>query len=169
MSATVRPASEADLDALVRLNDAVQSLHAKLYPDKFKQRPDPSALRAFFAPRLPAIALAEIDGEAVGYVWREAQSRPETPFSPARPRLYVHHVAVAPRARRRGVGSALMRYVEQDAARQGLSEIALGVWTQNRDALAFFRARGFAETTATLQKALVGASSRPRRKRVGPS
>ncbi|HLH48362.1 MAG TPA: GNAT family N-acetyltransferase [Roseiarcus sp.] len=167
MPATVRPASEADIDALIRLNDAVQSLHAELYPDEFKPRPDASALRAFFAAHLSAIALAELDGAAVGYVWREAQSRPETPFSPARPRLFVHHLAVAAQARRRGVGTALMRYVEQDAARQGLSEIALGVWTRNRDALAFFQARGFAETTATLRKALL--SSRPRRKRAGPS
>jgi ribosomal protein S18 acetylase RimI-like enzyme len=155
--ATVRPASKADIDALVRLNDAVQSLHAELYPDQFKQRLDPAALRAFFAAHLSAIALAELDGAPVGYVWREAQSRPETPFSPARPRLYVHHLAVTAQARRRGVGSALMGYVEQDAARQGLSEIALDVRTQNRVALAFFQARGFAGTSATLQKALADA------------
>lgn len=63
MPATVRPASEADLDALVRLNDAVQSLHAELYPDEFKEKPDAAALRAFFAARLPATALKRDRGE----------------------------------------------------------------------------------------------------------
>lgn len=100
MSMEVRAASEADLGALVRLNQVVQSLHAALYPSDFKQAPDPSAVTAFFAARLAdpkcAIGIAELDLAPVGYIWFETQPRPETPFTLARPRIYVHHVSVAP-------------------------------------------------------------------------
>ncbi|HLJ70053.1 MAG TPA: GNAT family N-acetyltransferase [Roseiarcus sp.] len=144
----------ADLDALIRLNEAIQSVHANLYPKQFKPRPNPASLRTFFAARLTEIVLAELEGLPVGYVWCEIQSRPETPFSPGRPRLYVHHLSVEPQARRRGVGAALMRYVEQEAIQRGVAEIALDVWEENDEALAFFGTQGFAKLIVTLHKTL---------------
>jgi ribosomal protein S18 acetylase RimI-like enzyme len=152
MPVLVRPASEADLDAVVELNGFVQELHGRLYPDDFKQTSDADGVRAFFVMRLSAIAIAESENVIVGYVWYEAQSLPETSFSPAKPRLYVHHLSVAPSARRRGVGAALMRHVEHLAAAHDLPEIALGAWVANSGALDFFAAQGFVQTTATLRK-----------------
>src|SRR5208282_6148765 len=109
MSVEVRAALEVDLDALIQLNRVVQSLHAALYPGDFTQEVDPSAVRTFFAARLAspksAIVIAEADRVPVGYVWLEVQVRPETPFTPRRPRIYVHHIAVAPEARRRGIAA----------------------------------------------------------------
>lgn len=159
MAVLVRPASEADLDAVVELNGFVQELHERLYPDDFKQAPDADGVRAFFVARLSAIAVAESKNAIVGYVWYEAQSLPETSFSPAKPRLYVHHLSVAPSARRRGVGAALMRHVELLATAQGLPEIALGAWAANSVAMDFFAAQGFVQITATLRKRLVASQS----------
>jgi ribosomal protein S18 acetylase RimI-like enzyme len=159
MAVLVRPASEADLDALVELNGFVQELHARLYPDDFKQTSDPVGVRAFFVARLSAIAVAELESAIVGYVWYEAQSLPETAFSPAKPRLYVHHLSVEPSARRRGVGAALIGHVEQLAAMQGLPEVALGAWAANSVALRFFAAQGFIQMTATLRKRLAARQS----------
>ena len=116
MTMEVRAASEADFDALVQPNQVVQRLHAALYPSDFKQEVDPCAVRAFFASRLAApkngIGIAEAYGVPIGYVWFEVQAQPETPFRPPRPRIYVHHISVAPEARRRGTATALLRYVE---------------------------------------------------------
>jgi ribosomal protein S18 acetylase RimI-like enzyme len=169
MTILVRAASEADIDTLGELNGFVQGLHARLYPNDFKQTLGANDLRAFFAARLGAIAVAESDSATVGYVWCEAQNLPETPFTPAKPRVYVHHLSVAPSARRRGVGAALMRHVLQWAEAQGLQEITLGVWAANRDALRFFKAQGFVPTTATLRKGLDGPGrpeNRPQRRRI---
>jgi ribosomal protein S18 acetylase RimI-like enzyme len=47
-----------------------------------------------------------------------------------------------------------MRYVEQRAAVENLSEIALDVWAANRAASRFFGAQGFVEIRATLLKKL---------------
>ena len=154
MAVLVRPASEADLDAIVELNRFVQQLHADLHPDDFKQAPDADGVRAFFVARLSAIAVAESESAIVGYVWYETQSLPETAFSPAKSRLYVHHLSVAPSARRRGVAAALMRHVERLASVRGLSEIVLGAWAANKVALRFFAAQGFVQTAATLRKRL---------------
>jgi hypothetical protein len=52
MSVNVRTASEADLRAVIRLNQVVQGLHAALYPEDFKEVVDPSAVGMFFAGRL---------------------------------------------------------------------------------------------------------------------
>jgi GNAT superfamily N-acetyltransferase len=54
--------------------------------------------------------IAEAHGVPIGYVWFEVQAQPETPFRPRRPRIYVHHISVAPEARRRGTATALLRY-----------------------------------------------------------
>jgi GNAT superfamily N-acetyltransferase len=154
MRVEVRPASEGDFEALLRLNDAVQAVHVELYPDDFKKVVDRSAARDFFATRLASIAIAELDGAPSGYVWYEFLTRPDTLFSLARPCIYVHHLSVAPSARRRGVGAALMRYVEQRAAAESLSEIALDVWAANHAALRFFGAQGYVNIRATLLKKL---------------
>ncbi|MER8874838.1 hypothetical protein NKI04_34395 [Mesorhizobium sp. M0814] len=102
MSVEVQAASEEDLDVLIRLNLVVQDLHAALYLDDFKQATDPLSVRRFFAARLAGpkrkIGIARANHVPVGYVWFEVQARPETPFTLPRPRIYVHHISVAPAA-----------------------------------------------------------------------
>ena len=158
MAVNVRTASVADLGVLIRLNQMVQNLHAALYPEDFKEVADPSAVRAFFAERLIdpkcAIGIAEADGVPVGYVWFELQVRPETPFT--RPRIYVHHVSVAPEARRRGIATALFQFVEQRAASENFREIALDTWAANLDAQRFFGSLGFVPLRIGLRKKLCG-------------
>jgi ribosomal protein S18 acetylase RimI-like enzyme len=158
MSVVVRAALEADLDALISLNQVVQSLHAALYPRDFKPTIDRSAVKALFAARLAApesgIGIAEVNRTAVGYVWFEVQARQETAFNPFRARIYVHNISVAPDARRRGVATALMRYVQRRAASEGIDEIALDTWVANLDARRFFEALGFAEFNVVLRKKL---------------
>ncbi len=159
MVVKVRAVSEDDLDALTQLNNVVQGLHSVLYPEDFKQVTDPSAVRMFFAARLAAsmnaIGIAEADGVPVGYVWFAVQNQPETPFTPPRRRMYVHHISVAPDARRRGIAAALMHYVEQQAASEAIDEIALDTWSANLDARHFFGSQGFVTLTEVLRKKLI--------------
>jgi ribosomal protein S18 acetylase RimI-like enzyme len=158
MSVEVRAALDVDLDALIQLNRVVQSLHVALYPGDFTPVVEPPAVSAFFAARLASptsvIGIAQADRVPVGYVWFEVQARPETPFTPPRSRIYVHHIAVAPEARRRGIATALMRYVEHRAASEGIDEIALDTWAANLDAQHFFGSRGFTVFNVVLRKKL---------------
>ncbi len=154
MTIVVRIATDADLDMLAQLNQHVQSIHAELYPDDFNTTVDAEGLKALLAPRLANVAIAELDDAPAGYIWFEIQTRPASPFSPTRRRLYVHHLSVAPDARRHGVGDALMAHAEAYAESEELDEIALSHWAANTGAQSFFAAQGFAPYQLLLRKKL---------------
>ncbi len=159
MAVNVRAVSENDIAALTELNKFVQELHAAFYPGDFKQVTAPSTVREFFsailAASMNAIAIAEADGVPVGYVWFAVQNQQETLFTLPRRRIYVHHISVAPDARRHGAAAALMRYVEQQAASEGIDEIALDAWSANLDARLFWASQGFVTLKEVLRKRLI--------------
>ncbi len=158
MTLSVRAARDSDIDALVRLNQSVQRLHADLDPALFKAVLDQDEVSEFFAAQLASprhcIRLAEADGEAVGYIWFEEQDTAETPFTLARTRLYVHHIAVAESARRRGVASALFHDLEQEALACDIHHIVLATWATNELGQAFFASQGLRPFIVFLEKNL---------------
>ena len=162
MSIVVRRATAEDVATLIQLNKAVQELHVRLYPDDFKHAVTELDAEEFFSGRLKnpncVIAIASLDSLPVGYVWFDLQSRPETPFTPARRRLYLHHISVLPQAHRRGIGSALMSYVKQRAVLESAEEIALATWSANLDAQRFFTSHGFKAFTVAFRKTLAKAA-----------
>ena len=154
MTIIIRVATNSDLDTLARLNQVVQSVHADLYPDDFAPTVDDEGLKALLSPRVGNIAIAEVNGEPVGYIWCEVQTRPASAFSPAHRRLYVHHLSVEPDARRQGIASALMSHAEAWAHGEELSEIALSHWAANAGAAQFFTAHGFTPYQVLMRKRL---------------
>jgi ribosomal protein S18 acetylase RimI-like enzyme len=160
----IRPATEADAALLTALNGAVQAVHAALLPDEFRRTADTDCAVAFFGALLgrpeQLFRIAEWEGAAAGYLWAELQERPETPFTFARPRLYIHHLSVNADRRRRGVGAALLREAERCAALAGSLEIALDTWSLNAPATAFFAARGYEPFRVMLRKPAPQARSR---------
>jgi ribosomal protein S18 acetylase RimI-like enzyme len=156
MPIIVRRAAVEDVGALIQFNETVQDLHARLYPDDFKHVVTRPEAAFFFLERLEnpdcILAIADVDLTPAGYVWFNRQSRPETPFTPARRRLYLHHIAVKPEFHRRGVGSALMNYVEQRAALESAQEIALATWSANLGAQRSFISHGFTGVTVAFRK-----------------
>jgi ribosomal protein S18 acetylase RimI-like enzyme len=158
MTISVRVASAADIDAIVRLNRDVQQLHAELEPSFFKSDFDNEEVAAFFAAKLALsenhIRLADGGDGPNGYVWFEVQERPETPLTLARKRICIHHLSVQPRARRHGIASALLRQVEAEALIGGITSIALDTWAANGSARSFFEARGFTPFNLSLGKRL---------------
>ena len=154
----IRAAAPEDLDDLAGLNAQVQALHVRLQPSRFRADPAPSELRAHLRDVLARsdhrIWVGCADGRARGYIWFELQERAPTPYVQALRRLYVHHICVDASARRQGVARALMRRVEAEAATRSMSEIALDVWSANREALAFFQSTGYAASRVVLAKAL---------------
>ncbi len=160
-SIEVRTAKKDDLDALVELNRPVQNLHARLYPNDFRADTDDAEVRQFFEARLAAsgstVIIAEISGKPVGYIWFDVRPRPENAFKLARPCIYIHQISVGPDARRQGVGTVLMRYVERQAMSQGIPEIDLDTWAANHEAHAFFEAHGFAKFNMVLRRPVNGA------------
>src|ERR1700712_1542721 len=108
----LRRATADDAPTLCQLNRAVQELHAEHAPALFKPWRDEAAALSFFAGLLTQtrnhFELAHADGVAAGYVWWSLEQRSESTFRYPITRLYVHHIAVEPSCRRRGVGRALL-------------------------------------------------------------
>jgi diamine N-acetyltransferase len=158
MTISVRAATGADLDVLVRLNQPVQQLHADLEPGFFKAATDRDDVAAYFAAQLEVpsyyFLIAEIDGEVAGYIWFERQETAETLFTLPNERLYVHHIAVDEAARRRGVASALLKSVEAEALSLGIGQIVLATWAANATAQAFFTSQGFQPSIVIKKKDL---------------
>jgi ribosomal protein S18 acetylase RimI-like enzyme len=59
-------------------------------------------------------------------------------------RGWIHHLAVAPAARRRGVATALMRAAEAGLARLGCPKVNLQVRADNAAVIALYRRLGYA-------------------------
>ena|SRR2546423_422888 len=164
MAIQVRPACEADIDALLNIHSVVQSLMANLAPDKVKPMVDPVAGRAFFTSKLrnprSRVAIATSDGLPVGYVWFDICVWPETALARTRSYVLVNNLSVATAAQRQGVGSVLMRYVEQEAVRLGIDEVDVSHWAVNADAERFYRSLGFSVFMEVLSKKVPPEASR---------
>ena len=144
---TVRRAIPADAAAVSRLNADVQAVHAAALPWLFKA-PGPDTFSPASAAEMLALAthlvyLALRGDEPVGYVYAEVQQHAETAHRYGYRVVYVHHISVCPAYRQAGVGAALLRAVRHAAVEQGITLVALDMWSFNDGARAFFRSQGF--------------------------
>jgi ribosomal protein S18 acetylase RimI-like enzyme len=142
----IRRAQAADVGAFARLHGEVQELHVAARPDQFYAAEPPALearFRELFGSRDAKIWVAELDGGVVGYVVALHQRRPAFTAMPAREWCEIDQIAVAATHRRRGVATALMQAVVDDAHLSGLPNIELNSWSFNQDAHEAFRAFGF--------------------------
>lgn len=151
-------AREADIGAIVRLNGPVQRLHAELYPGIFKAQADDALVHKFFAGLIAAdehvIGIYEGPEGPAGYIWLEEHPREETPFTKAVRSLYIHHISVLEGARRRGVGSALMRWANERAESLRIFEIGVDHWADNKAAHRFFSRHEFKDVRIIMRAQL---------------
>lgn len=105
---------------------------------------DPSL--AAFAERNPGLALVAVDrGRIVGTALAGWDGR----------RGWLYHVAVHPDERRRGIGTTLVRLLEERLRERGCPKVNLIVWEGEERALAFWTALGYErERTVELAKTL---------------
>jgi ribosomal protein S18 acetylase RimI-like enzyme len=163
MTVTTRNAVDADLDTLVRLNAQVQRLHAQVYPADFKSITDEDEVRDFFASVMRrtdhTVLVAQVDDAVVGYAWFEIQDRPQTPFTWAKKRIFLHHVCVDSGHRRLGVGSTLLTQVGKQALAADIGEVAIDMWSLNDTAQAFFKSCGLKTYRLFLRQTVPGGKA----------
>ena len=128
---------------LVNLNDVVHKIHAKEYPDIFKDPTDPDSVSTFFEELIqnPShyIFLAIEDGKALGYIWAQYMEGSESALKHATKQFYIHHIAVREDNRGKRIGVELMSRIEELAQYKDVAQIALDVWSFNSDAQEFFK------------------------------
>jgi ribosomal protein S18 acetylase RimI-like enzyme len=134
----VRVARSRDEAALTRL-DAAAWTPASGFPSVTERVHDP--FFTFFTDDSPpgAVLVAELDGELVGYI----RVLPVTALPENAHVLGVLGLAVAPGARRWGIGSALLAAAEQHARDRGAHKLSLRVLSTNETALRLYERLGF--------------------------
>jgi len=151
-----RPARRTDVAAVAALWAALVEEHAAL---------DPAfAVRAGAAAELPAAVERMLrDPAAALWVWEAptgvagfcaAQRRAAPPAAAERARVEITELAVAPEARRRGAGRALVAAALAWAAAGGAPRIEVRVAARNPAGQAFWRALGFADFVDVLDRRL---------------
>ena len=131
----VRPARRAEAARLAEMaNDLNDHVGVSGRPfTAARVRADGFGPRAAFTP-----LVAELDGAVVGYAF----------FSPgyntdvASRSVWLHDLFVAPAARGRGAGAALMAAVAAETVRRGAVSLEWGVHASNAGALGFYRRLG---------------------------
>lgn len=127
-SVTIRTAADADVPAIVALWDEAGML---------AYTPDPADDLARTREHDPGLVLvAERAGQVVGTITGTWDGR----------RGWIMRLAVTTAARRRGIASRLTAEVETRLRARGARQINLLVITHNREALAFWRERGYRST-----------------------
>ena len=150
MTVTLRPATEADIPALVKLaSDAFVDAFGHLYkPEDLAQFlaecRTPEQYRGQLADPPTLIELAEVDGKLAAYCLivrgEEFEERPEP--RPRRPVLLSQLYCDA-RMTGHGLGAALIEWAIGEARNWGADAVQLSVFSENFGAQRFYQRYGF--------------------------
>ena len=157
----IRPARADDRATLLRFVGGFQDYERGLHPNR---RPAAEVTEGYLAEmeremaaNHGALFMAELSGEAVGYVCCYAGHDDDMMIhAEARPHGYVSDVFVAPEHRGRGVGAALLAAAEDYLAGLGFNQVRLAVLAANADARAVYEKRGYRAYEVIYEKPLGG-------------
>ncbi|MGD2176922.1 MAG: GNAT family N-acetyltransferase [Anaerolineae bacterium] len=147
MDMVIRTANEDDLPEMLRLWREMMDFHARC-DARFRPRPLPEAEQAWtkylrediWDSDRWCILVAEADDALVGQIGGEL--REAVPVFEPRTYGYITDIVVDPAARRRGIGRALFKALEEWFRGRGAADLQLQVLESNPAAQAFWRAMG---------------------------
>jgi ribosomal protein S18 acetylase RimI-like enzyme len=145
----VRTAHPADANAISAIAQEVHVLHATGLPGVFQPPSAAVASAADFA-RLTDVSdhlllVATFHATVVGYAHAEVQRQAASSYKRGSARLHVHAMGVAAACRGRGVGSALLAALRDEARRRALDGLSLEVYAFNEAARRFYEREGFVD------------------------
>lgn len=156
LEAHVRRATHGDIASLVTLGLTIQELHSQALPTVFVE-PDEEAFASFFRDALESddhVLVVDNGKELLGYLLAAHVARGTTSFKHASSLLHIHHIVVAPKARREQLGARLMKAAAELAKDIGATAIRLDSWSFNVDAQNFFVSQGFAPINVVFERPL---------------
>jgi ribosomal protein S18 acetylase RimI-like enzyme len=89
------------------------------------------------------LALASLDRQLVGYAFVCVEDGPDDTFPVGARYAEVYSLSVAQLARGRGIGTALLDFVDRELERRGIADIKIAVMVGNEEARRLYERRGF--------------------------
>lgn len=146
MNLIIRKANPNDTNNILLLYSQVDDLHYRALPEIFREAKEIKRTREFFAGifdnELACLLVAESGNQIVGFV--EAYIR-ETNHPALKPRRYGHisDIVVDYHYRRKGIGHSLISQTHQWLLNREITDIELGVFSFNQEALSFYTKLGY--------------------------
>lgn len=159
MKFTVRKAVLADCHRILPLQTQISKLHFEGRPDIFKDEVRTYTEEQFqkwldSPTHVPLIA--EVDGEVAGYAFSWVIQCRDHPTYKDFDSFYIDDICVLEKFRRHGIGRALMVCCVEEAAKRRCKNVELGVWSFNKDAIAFYESCGMTERVKRMELRLEG-------------
>lgn len=146
MLITVRTAKRNELERVNELRKMVNEIHVNGRPDVFRQG-FCDELRQHVYDKFDAgnsdVLVAIMDNIICGFAVVEYIEKPQSPFYNSRKFYHVEEFGVDENVRRKGVATALIAFMKEDALRRGYKKIELDMWEFNDGALSFYEKVGF--------------------------
>jgi ribosomal protein S18 acetylase RimI-like enzyme len=159
MQPTIRKAILEDAALLAHLNYSVHVIHVEQMPHRYKPTtPDSADVQADFENRLQSennlIYIAEIEGEAVGYMNCQIRNVADNPYVLSQHFLEIDQMSVQATYRGQGIGSALLDYAVEVAREHDIDTLVLGVAGFNEGAQRLYARHGFRVDSVRMLKKL---------------
>ena len=156
----IRPATEAELDAILVLAAQTLDHHVAGDPHVFEPVRDRAEERTRFTRLLQdastGVLVAVVAGRPVGYAVLIEASTPSVPGLRPRRVLRVEDLGVDKEHRREGIGRRLMEEALVRARSKGLDALELNVFSFNVEAIALYESLGYQTTSMRMRLVLSG-------------
>lgn len=155
-----------DAQLMAKLGPVMQDKHRKLYPDFFKPY-DENAIMQYFQelfknPKQQVFLWIDDHQETeqiAAYLWLEQEFVPETVYRYGYTRLYLHHVLIMPAYQGKGLSKELLKFADDFAKEQTITQVELHYWAQNEIAKNLYHQSGYDVYTELAYKQLSNQSS----------
>ena len=141
----VRYAKREELESVNKIRKQVNEVHVKGRPDIFRedgwQFIEPFVYTRFDEEN-SGVIVAAIEDEIVGFAVVQYIVRPESPFNKERKFFHIEEFGVDENYRRKGIATAIIDFVKEDAKKRSFKKIELDMWEFNDGALAFYESIG---------------------------
>lgn len=141
----VRYAKREELESVNKIRKQVNEVHVKGRPDLFRedgwQFIEPFVYTRFDEEN-SGVIVAAIEDEIVGFAVVQYIVRQESPYNKEQKYFHIEEFGVNEAHRRKGIATAMIDFVKEDARKRGFKKIELDMWEFNQDALAFYESAG---------------------------
>ena len=151
---SIRNAVLEDCRRILPLQEQISKLHFTGRPDLFRNE-----IRTYTEKQFQkwldspdhVLLIAEVNGEVAGYAFSWVIPYRNHPTYRDFDSFYIDDLCVLEKFRRQGIGRALIAHCKIEAKRLNCKNMDLGVWSFNKDAIAFYESCGMKERTKRME------------------